>query len=202
MLWDYDAVLRIIHASRAVVAVICAHDHDGGYHRDAAGVHHLTLRSPLNRGAAGSAFGAVSERVCLGGASHGIQYVRRARRWLRNYLRCLPTVPTRTTLATLTATYPGMQIRVHADRLQIVTPAALTDLLPESLPAGPRVKCPRAHGDDVNVDAAADIDADVGAAGPVRHGGTHRQSSSLLCESVTLRFRTSVTARRGASSKP
>ena len=67
MLWDYDAVLRIIHASRAVVAVICAHDHDGGYHRDAAGVHHLTLRSPLNRGAAGSAFGAVSERVCLGG---------------------------------------------------------------------------------------------------------------------------------------
>ena len=60
MLWDYNAVLRIIHASRAVVAVICAHDHDGGYHRDAAGVHHLTLRSPLNRGAAGSAFGAVS----------------------------------------------------------------------------------------------------------------------------------------------
>ena len=59
MLWDYEEALREIHRAGCVVAVICGHDHAGGYHRDEAGVHHLTLKSPLNRGDEGSAFGSL-----------------------------------------------------------------------------------------------------------------------------------------------
>ena len=59
MLWDYEEALREIHRAGCVVAVICGHDHGGGYHRDEAGVHHLTLKSPLNRGDEGSAFGSL-----------------------------------------------------------------------------------------------------------------------------------------------
>ena len=59
MLWDYEEALREIHRAGCVVAVICGHDHGGGYHRDKAGVHHLTLKSPLNRGDEGSAFGSL-----------------------------------------------------------------------------------------------------------------------------------------------
>ena len=40
MLWDYEEALREIHRAGCVVAVICGHDHAGGYHRDEAGVHH------------------------------------------------------------------------------------------------------------------------------------------------------------------
>ena len=39
--------------------VLCGHDHRGGYHRDHAGVHHLTLCSPLNKGVEGHAYGLV-----------------------------------------------------------------------------------------------------------------------------------------------
>ena len=43
-----------------VAAVFCGHEHKGGYHHDqTTGVHHVTICSPLNQGAAGSAFGAV-----------------------------------------------------------------------------------------------------------------------------------------------
>ena len=78
MAWDYDAALAIIHerdgeneeartprpaahkpAKPLVALVLCGHDHHGGYHRDDRGVHHLTLRSPLNTGAAGRAFGRI-----------------------------------------------------------------------------------------------------------------------------------------------
>ena len=79
MVWDYESALQIIAEScsssssnsqqqtstapRAgevgpVVAVLCGHDHKGGYHYDAATqVHHITLQSPLNRGTEGRAFG-------------------------------------------------------------------------------------------------------------------------------------------------
>ena len=59
MLWDYEEALREIHRAGCVVAVICGHDHAGGFHRDEAGVHHLTLKSPLNRGDEGSAYGSL-----------------------------------------------------------------------------------------------------------------------------------------------
>ena len=47
--WDYEEVLAILHGagSGAVVAVLSGHDHRGGYAMDDAGVHHLTLRAPL-----------------------------------------------------------------------------------------------------------------------------------------------------------
>ena len=53
--------LEIIAAHAGVVtAVLCGHDHRGGYHYDeASNVHHITVASPLNEGAAGSAFGVV-----------------------------------------------------------------------------------------------------------------------------------------------
>lgn len=60
MAWDYEAALEAIGAPPGVVAaVVCGHEHKGGYHRDEGGVHHLTLQSPLNEGASGSAFGVV-----------------------------------------------------------------------------------------------------------------------------------------------
>lgn len=84
MVWDYEAALDVIasasvahkHKTTAhkktdrqtstndkrrscVVAVICGHDHQGGYHRDEHGVHHITLASPLNRGEHGDAYGVV-----------------------------------------------------------------------------------------------------------------------------------------------
>jgi manganese-dependent ADP-ribose/CDP-alcohol diphosphatase len=57
MVWDYEEALRILSEYDNVVAVICGHDHNGGYHRDGQGVHHLTLKSPLNLGEQGDSFG-------------------------------------------------------------------------------------------------------------------------------------------------
>ena len=60
MVWDYDVALELLDdAAEAgtVAMVICGHDHSGGYFRDARGVHHLTLKSPLNKGGDGKAFG-------------------------------------------------------------------------------------------------------------------------------------------------
>ena len=59
MAWDYAAALALLaEAAPTVAMVLCGHDHHGGYAYDeAARVHHLTLRSPLNLGAAGRAYG-------------------------------------------------------------------------------------------------------------------------------------------------
>eukprot|EP00966_Prymnesium_polylepis_P310339 7170082-Prymnesium_polylepis.1 len=57
--WDYAEALREIHRAGCVVAVVAGHDHAGGYHRDERGVHHLTLRSPLNDGVDGAAYGVL-----------------------------------------------------------------------------------------------------------------------------------------------
>jgi len=59
MTWDYAPALAALRASGVVAAVICGHDHNGGYFLDDAGVHHLTLCSPLNLGREGRAFGAI-----------------------------------------------------------------------------------------------------------------------------------------------
>ena len=67
--WDYDEVLGRLHAAGNVAAVLSGHDHkvrtirwthepdcsltradvgaQGGYVRDASGVHHLTFKAPL-----------------------------------------------------------------------------------------------------------------------------------------------------------
>ena len=52
MVWDYPEALEAIRSEEAagcVAAVLCGHDHFGGYHRDEHGVHHCTFCSPLNR---------------------------------------------------------------------------------------------------------------------------------------------------------
>merc|ERR1712151_192610 len=39
---------KVLHAHKdSVVAVIAGHDHDGGYAIDTAGLHHITMNSPL-----------------------------------------------------------------------------------------------------------------------------------------------------------
>jgi len=80
-MWDYDKALEILNAcknedgSSVVAAVLCGHDHGGGYHYDngckddnnseteitttRSGIHHITVASPLNKGADGSAYGIV-----------------------------------------------------------------------------------------------------------------------------------------------
>ena len=60
MVFDYAEALEAIRASGCVVAVLCGHDHKGNYHRDAAGVHHLTFQSPLNQGDDGHAYGLLT----------------------------------------------------------------------------------------------------------------------------------------------
>ena len=60
MLYDYEAALDAIAAAGCVVGVLCGHDHRGGYHKDARGVHHLTFQSPLNKGADGHAYGLLA----------------------------------------------------------------------------------------------------------------------------------------------
>jgi len=57
--WDYAEALQEIHRAGCVAAVIAGHDHAGGYHHDEHGVHHLTLRSPLNDGVDGAAYGVL-----------------------------------------------------------------------------------------------------------------------------------------------
>ena len=59
MVWDYDKALHEVHSAGCVAAVVCGHDHKGGYHLDPHGVHHITLCSPLNEGDDGSAFGVL-----------------------------------------------------------------------------------------------------------------------------------------------
>lgn len=62
MAWDCEEALAAIASSPAgtVAAVLCGHEHRGGFHLDHdSGTHHLTVASPLNEGADGSAFGVV-----------------------------------------------------------------------------------------------------------------------------------------------
>lgn len=47
-LWNAKELLDLISEYRSVVvAVVAGHDHDGGYATDTAGIHHVTLNSPL-----------------------------------------------------------------------------------------------------------------------------------------------------------
>ena len=60
MVWDYPEALEVIGSEEAggcVAAVLCGHDHFGGYFCDEGGVHHCTFCSPLNKGDNGFAFG-------------------------------------------------------------------------------------------------------------------------------------------------
>ena len=70
MAWDYEEALAAIAEHPGTVGIVlCGHEHKGGFHSDpATGTHHLTVASPLNEGADGSAFGvavAYSDRLEL-----------------------------------------------------------------------------------------------------------------------------------------
>ena len=47
VLWNYKDVLEIFHKYNSIVGYIAGHDHSGGYKQDEAGIHYLTLPSPL-----------------------------------------------------------------------------------------------------------------------------------------------------------
>ncbi|CAE7569258.1 unnamed protein product, partial [Symbiodinium sp. CCMP2456] len=48
VVWNSEEVLQVLHShSDTVVAVFAGHDHNGGYAVDAAGIHHITMNSPL-----------------------------------------------------------------------------------------------------------------------------------------------------------
>jgi len=48
VVWNAEDVLSVLHKHQdAVVAVFAGHDHNGGYAVDSAGLHHITMNSPL-----------------------------------------------------------------------------------------------------------------------------------------------------------
>jgi len=48
MVWDLPEVMELMKPYSCIKAVLCGHDHAGGYAKDAQGVHHVTFHSPLN----------------------------------------------------------------------------------------------------------------------------------------------------------
>ncbi|KAL2077985.1 hypothetical protein ACEWY4_025670 [Coilia grayii] len=68
--WNYSEVLSLLQAHRSVICFIAGHDHDGGYHRDDSGIHHLTLEGVIETPPQSNAFGTVyvyEERMVLKG---------------------------------------------------------------------------------------------------------------------------------------
>ncbi|XP_036382168.1 manganese-dependent ADP-ribose/CDP-alcohol diphosphatase isoform X1 [Megalops cyprinoides] len=68
--WNYEKALSIIRAHKSVVCFMAGHDHDGGYYRDASGVHHLTLEGVIETPPDSEAFGTVyvyEDRMALKG---------------------------------------------------------------------------------------------------------------------------------------
>ncbi|KAJ8413750.1 hypothetical protein AAFF_G00082570 [Aldrovandia affinis] len=68
--WNYDRVLSILHSHKSVVCFMAGHDHDGGYYRDASGVHHLTFEGVIETPPESEAFGTVyvyEDRMALKG---------------------------------------------------------------------------------------------------------------------------------------
>eukprot|EP00756_Hemistasia_phaeocysticola_P035453 Hpha_TRINITY_DN16585_c3_g1::TRINITY_DN16585_c3_g1_i1::g.136404::m.136404/K01517/ADPRM; manganese-dependent ADP-ribose/CDP-alcohol diphosphatase len=47
LLWNYEAVLRVLQERRSVVLYLAGHDHDGGLGEQDGGPLHVTMRSPL-----------------------------------------------------------------------------------------------------------------------------------------------------------
>ncbi|XP_064179127.1 manganese-dependent ADP-ribose/CDP-alcohol diphosphatase isoform X2 [Anguilla rostrata] len=68
--WNYERVLSILHSHKCVVCFMAGHDHDGGYYRDASGVHHLTFEGVIETPPESDAFGTVyvyEDRMALRG---------------------------------------------------------------------------------------------------------------------------------------
>ncbi|XP_007257276.3 manganese-dependent ADP-ribose/CDP-alcohol diphosphatase [Astyanax mexicanus] len=68
--WNYDKILSMLQAHNSVVCFMAGHDHDGGYHMDTYGVHHLTLEGVIETPPISDAFGIVyvyEDRMVLQG---------------------------------------------------------------------------------------------------------------------------------------
>lgn len=68
--WNYEEILSVLHAHESVVCFISGHDHDGGYHRDERGIHHLTMEGVIETPPDSQAFGTVyveGDRMVLRG---------------------------------------------------------------------------------------------------------------------------------------
>ncbi|CAF0768189.1 unnamed protein product [Didymodactylos carnosus] len=59
LLWNYKEVLDILWQYDCVIAVICGHDHDGGYFRDRKNIHHLTFSAIVETNPNTNAFATV-----------------------------------------------------------------------------------------------------------------------------------------------
>ncbi|XP_023693009.1 manganese-dependent ADP-ribose/CDP-alcohol diphosphatase isoform X2 [Paramormyrops kingsleyae] len=57
--WNYDDVLSILYSHKSVVCFMAGHDHDGGYHQDISGIHHLTFEGVIETRPNNDAFGTV-----------------------------------------------------------------------------------------------------------------------------------------------
>lgn len=57
--WDYDEVLKLLYAHDNVKMVMSGHNHDGGYHMDRRGVHHIVLPGVIECEPTTNAYGTV-----------------------------------------------------------------------------------------------------------------------------------------------
>ncbi|XP_041072843.1 manganese-dependent ADP-ribose/CDP-alcohol diphosphatase-like [Carcharodon carcharias] len=68
--WNYDEILSVLHAHTSVVCFLAGHDHDGGYHLDDHGIHHLTFEGVIETSPGSYAFGTMyvyNDRMILRG---------------------------------------------------------------------------------------------------------------------------------------
>ena len=69
LLWNYEKVMALIAAYSCVAALLCGHDHSGGY-KNEGGVHHVTVESPLECEVGDKAYGLMlvgQDRLTLAG---------------------------------------------------------------------------------------------------------------------------------------
>ncbi|XP_044130964.1 manganese-dependent ADP-ribose/CDP-alcohol diphosphatase-like [Bufo gargarizans] len=57
--WNYQEVLDLLQSHPCVVAYFSGHDHDGGYHQDECGIHHLTFNGIIETPPESQAFGTM-----------------------------------------------------------------------------------------------------------------------------------------------
>ncbi|XP_074870377.1 manganese-dependent ADP-ribose/CDP-alcohol diphosphatase isoform X2 [Carettochelys insculpta] len=57
--WNYKDALSVIHSHQCVVCFLAGHLHDGHYHLDSHGVHHLTLEGVVETPPQSHAFGTI-----------------------------------------------------------------------------------------------------------------------------------------------
>mmetsp|Transcript_1295 Transcript_1295/g.2872 ORF Transcript_1295/g.2872 Transcript_1295/m.2872 type:complete len:164 (-) Transcript_1295:361-852(-) len=70
LIWNYEKVLSVCHASPSLCLVLAGHAHRGGYVEDEHGVHHVTVQSPLECEETETAFATAhvySDRIELEG---------------------------------------------------------------------------------------------------------------------------------------